>query len=142
MSASSSVRPRQHPFEAGVARALERATAGIGLGQHRVDHHRLALVGAVEQGEPAVAVAEEAQGRSHPVHRMLQGLRHLDPRRPQRRAQVDQVAQHGQMGRRAARGVAAVGQHLAIDLAGQQAQRLGQPRLRSRQRQLAEESTP
>ena len=116
------------PFETGVGRTRGRPPPGVGLEQHPVDQPGLLLAGVVEQGQPAVAVAEKAQHRDHAVDGGLQAARRLLSGGREGGADIDQVAQNREMHRRAALVVAAVGADLAVELAIQQSEPPSQPR--------------
>jgi len=77
--------------EAGIGRRGRRAPLGVGTRQHAVDQRWIALIGAVEQRQGAVAVAEEAQHRRGAVDRRLQRRRHFDLPGAQRGAGIDEL---------------------------------------------------
>ena len=133
---------RQHALEPAMGSAFQRAATGVGLGQHRVGHGRIGFPPAVEQRQPAVAVAEEAERRGHAVDGVLKHFRDLVPRRAQDRPDVDQVAQHQHVAFRIALDMAAVGQHLGRQFAVEQPQRLGKRLLAAGQAQPAERQSP
>src|SRR4051794_8688639 len=58
-------------LEAGMRRARRRLALRLGARQDEVEGRSEPLRGAVELGEPPVAVAEEAEERRHPVDRRL-----------------------------------------------------------------------
>jgi hypothetical protein len=78
-------------------------------------------------------MAEQAQQRRHALDRGLQVARRLEAAGMERRADVDQVPQHGQLGARAALHMAAVSEDLAIEGPLQQDQALVRQGFRARQ---------
>ena len=68
-------------------------------------------------------MAKKPQHRRHALDRLLQRGGDLDLRRAQHRADIDQIAQHRELDRRAARAVTAIGQDLHRQLAFDRAQR-------------------
>ncbi len=92
------------------------------------------LLGAVEQREPAIAVAQRAQRRPHALDRGGQAGGGLGLRGLQQRADFGEVLQGGKQRGGAALGVAAVRQHLPGDLLRQEAQRAGEEAAVLRQR--------
>ena len=85
---------------------------------------RSPLPGAVEQRQPAVAMAEEAQHRRHAVDGGDQLGRRAALGRRQRRAHVEQMAQHGELQMRRALGHDAVMHDVALHEPRQPRQRL------------------
>ena len=55
-------------MEATLGQPGRRAAAAASLDQHQVDQCRVLLLGAVEQRQAAVTVAQGAQGGSHPLN--------------------------------------------------------------------------
>ena len=111
-------------LEAARQRHHRRALARAGTRQHQVGEGAVALPGAVEQRQSAVAVAEEAQHRRQPVDGGDQLGRRATLGRRQRRAHVQQVAQHGELKMRRALGHDAVMHDVALHEAGEPRQRL------------------
>ena len=107
-------------FEARVRRRGQRLARGVGVGQDHVDQPGLFLVAVIEQGDGAVAVAEEPHHRRHAVDRRLQGRGNVPVGGDQGGADIDEVAQDRELQGRAAFEVSAVAQHLAHQLLFQQ----------------------
>ena len=61
VSITSVVRPASMRSNPQWGALFERPPTGVGLGQHRVGHGGIGFPPAVEQRQPAVAVAEEAK---------------------------------------------------------------------------------
>ena len=115
-----------HAMKPALGQRRGAAAAAPGLGQHQIDQRAGFLPAAVEQRQAAVAMPHHPQRRRHALDRVRQDGRRLRLRGLQQRADFRQVLQRGQLRRRAAFGVAAVGQDLAADLLRQEAQRPGQ----------------
>ena len=112
------------PLEAARQRHGRRALARARPRQHQVDQRAIGLPGAVEQGEPAVAVTEEAQQRRHAVDGGDDLGRRAALGRAEGRTHVDQMAQHRELQVRRALGHDAVVQHVALHEPGEPRQRL------------------
>ena len=93
------------------------------------------FVAVVEQGKPAVAGLEHAQHRRHALDGEHQLARPLAPGGFQRDAQIAEIAQHRELHGGAALDMAAIGQKLARQGAGELLQPGGQqPVMAERQR--------
>ena len=123
-----------HPLKAAFGHRRRAAPAPAGLGQRQVYQGGKFLPRTVEQRQPAIAVAQHAQRRRHPLNGGRQHNRRLGLGRLQQRADFGQVLQRRQMRRRAPLHMAAVAQHLPADFRRQEAQRPGQERGVLRQR--------
>ena len=109
------------PLEAALQRHRRRRLARAGARQHQIHQGALAFPAAVEQRQPAVAMAEEAHHRRHAVDRGDQLGRRAALGRAQRRTHVDQMAQHRDLQVRRALGDHAVMRDIALH-------ELGEPR--------------
>ena len=78
---------------------------------------RFELLGAVKEGEPAVRVAEGAKDRCHALDRPGDRRRRRLGDDGEGGAHIDEIAQYGQLRRRIAADMAAVGEDLLVDLA-------------------------
>ena len=118
-----------HAMEAGILQQHRRPAAGLAVMQHQVDQRRRLLPRAVEQRQPAILVAPEAQRLAGAFQHQgkLRGGGNLGAM--QQVADLDQVLHCQQVLRRAALDMAAIGEELPLQLAGQQAQRAVQPAL-------------
>ena len=113
---------RRHPLEADIGRRGRRRAVRCGAGEHRSDQRAVVLQGAVEQRKPAVAMAEEAQHRGHPVDGVLDCRRRFEARFAQQSAQRHQTVQDHVLDRRAAGQMAAVRGELSVDLRRQESE--------------------
>ena len=105
------------PVEASIGRMRRRAPLGLGARQNEVDQHPVFLERIVEQRQPAVAMPKKTHHRRHSLDGIFERGRDLDLRRPQHRARVDQILQHLQLQRRAARQMPAIREDLNRQLA-------------------------
>src|SRR5246127_2571610 len=94
-----------------------RTPLGLGARQNEIDQHPVFLERIVEQRQSAVAVAKKAQHWRHSLDGIFKPGWNLDLRRAQYRARVDQILQHLQLQRRAARQVPAIREDLYRQLA-------------------------
>jgi hypothetical protein len=83
--------------EAGLLQEHRRAAARLALRQDDVDHRRRLLARGVEQGEAAIAVAEQPQGQPGPLQRGGELRRRGDAAAVQEVADLDQVLQRQQL---------------------------------------------
>ena len=129
--------PGGEPLKSGVRRLLRRMAAGFRSGQDEIDDDRVLLDRAVEQRQPAVAVAEKAQHRRHASIACCTagGMSACATRKTA--AQIDQVAQYPQLNRRVAAAVAAIGQDLDRQLAFERPHRPRDPLFRAAERDRA-----
>ena len=114
-----------------------RAPLGLGPRQNQVDKNPVFLERIVEQRQPAVAVAKKAEHRRHSLDGIFERGRDVDLRRPQYSARIDQILQHLQLQRRAARQVPAIRQDLNRQLALEALEHSGQARLEPAQHRHA-----
>src|SRR6185312_3160350 len=115
--------PRAQALEAAMWRGRGRTPFGIGARQHPVDDRGLALIGAVEERQPAIAVTEKAQHRRAAVDRLLERGRDFGVRDDERGARIDEMAERGELRRRAARDMPAIDEDLGLRLLRQAGQR-------------------
>ena len=95
--------------EADMRRVVLGPALGAALGEDEIDQPRFLFDRIVKQGQRAVAMAVGAKHRRHPVDRVVERLGRRLPGRYQRAADIDQMAQYCEMGRRAAFEMPAVG---------------------------------
>ena len=115
------------PLKAAVAQRRWPAPAAARLRQHEVDQAAALFLAAVEQRQAAVAMAQHPQGRAPCARSRWSATAGGCACAACSRARISvRSCKRGEMRRRAALGVAAVGQHLAGDLLRQEAQRAGQ----------------
>ena len=110
-----------------MGRAGRRPAAAFRGFQDPLDLGADAFAGAVEQGQAAVAVAQHAEHRRHPVDGALQHRRHLAVLGRQGGADVEQVGQRPGVTRRVALPMAAVGIDLGLDPVFQRRQQRRHP---------------
>ena len=118
-STSTSEVPAGESLEAALQRHLRRGLARTRARQHQIHQGALAFPAAVEQRQPAVAMAEEAHHRRHAVDRGDQLGRRAALGRAQRGTHVDQVAQHRDLQVRRALGDDAVMRDVALHEPGE-----------------------
>ena len=106
-------------LEAGMRHVRHRRAVGVVIGEQRGEQVGRGRAHAVEQGEIAVAVPEEAQHRHHAVDRIEQRRRRRDVARGKSLPQRQEVDQELDQRARIARDVAAVGQNLPLQFVGQ-----------------------
>jgi hypothetical protein len=108
--------PGGHALIAHIRQTAQRAAFGVGERESRVDQKRLLLDAAMKKRETAVAVAQQFKRGQHGVDGGAQRVGGFDSGGFKRFAQIDEIAQHMQLHRRAARNMPAVGQNLVPDL--------------------------
>ena len=128
----------RQPLVARMRGVQQRRADGVVMAQDRGDAVVDRRAHAVEAGEAAVLMAEEAQRRQHPLDRADQRRRRLLGLVGIGLAKRQQVGQQFQNRHRVARDVAAVRQDLPLDLVGKVAGGGAQRRRRDRQRQRRE----
>ena len=113
-------------MKAALGRARQGLRLGVGAQQGEIDGAGGTLVAVVEQGQAPVAGLEHAQHRRHALDGEHELARPLAPRGFQRDAQIAEIAQHRELHGGAALDMAAIGQKLARQGAGELLQPGGQ----------------
>ena len=122
-------------MKAALGRARQGLRLGVGAQQGEIDGAGGTLVAVVEEGQTPVARLEHAQHRRHALDGEHQLARPLSTRGFQRDAQIAEIAQHRELHGGAALDMAAIGQKLARQGAGELLQPGGQqPLMAERER--------
>ena len=111
--------PGLHALVAGMRRVVDRLAAHVVVGEERRQMVGGRDAHAVEMRQGAVPMAEQAHHRQHAVDGVEQRLRRVDLAAGEHLAQGQKIEQQIDQDARIAAGMAAIGEDLAVEFAGE-----------------------